>query len=170
MFWEVRRLQPPPLDADDDPKAEQSLTSWAAKGTFGAIPTSNGERWYALKNDLSQVPDSQDYLPYPRDDADEQLAAFRNQWIMKRHKRSVVPAPTHTPMPESQGTSEAKARLFSLYMRPWVLLDKDASEHVPTLARLGYLPREASERHVKRRRLHGKQTASWPPQTTEERN
>ena len=85
MFWDVLRLRPPPLDADG-PKAERSLTEWVAKGTFGAIPTGDGERWYALKNDLRQVPDNYDYLPYPRDVDDEQLAAFRNQWIMKRHK------------------------------------------------------------------------------------
>ena len=37
MFWDVLRLRPPPLDADD-PKAVLCLTAWVAKGTFWSNP------------------------------------------------------------------------------------------------------------------------------------
>ena len=73
-------------------------------------------------------------------------------------------------MPENQETTEAKARLFSLYMRPWVLLDKHASQHVPPLAKLGHLPVQPAEAIVKRRRLSGKQPSVSHPSDRQQRN
>ena len=41
----------------------------------------------------------------------------------------MVPAPVGTPMPDKEKCSEKKARLFSLYMRPWVLDRANACSH-----------------------------------------
>ena len=43
----------------------------------------------------------------------------------------MVPAPSFTPMPDKAADREGKARLFSLYMRPWVLDARHASAMVP---------------------------------------
>ena len=66
----------------------------------------------------------------------ESMKSFRHQWILRRRKRPMVPAPSHTPMPDKQSTREGKSRLFSLYMRPWVLDRRFASRHVPHITDL----------------------------------
>ena len=66
----------------------------------------------------------------------ESMKSFRHQWILRRRKRPMVPAPSHTPMPDKQSTKEGKSRLFSLYMRPWVLDRQFASRHVPHITDL----------------------------------
>ena len=66
----------------------------------------------------------------------EGMKSFRHRWILRRRKRPMVPAPSHTPMPDKQSTKEGKSRLFSLYMRPWVLDRRFASRHVPHITDL----------------------------------
>ncbi len=66
----------------------------------------------------------------------EAMPSFRHRWILRRRKRHMVPAPTHTPMPDKETSKEGKCRLFSLYMRPWVLDKRFASRHVPHIADL----------------------------------
>ena len=66
----------------------------------------------------------------------KEMQSFRHRWILRRRKRPMVPAPTHTPMPDKEATKEGKSRLFSLYMRPWVLDRRFASRHVPHIADL----------------------------------
>ena len=48
----------------------------------------------------------------------------------------MVPAPANTPMPDKAGHAEGKARLLSLYMRPWVLERVWATAVVPRIADL----------------------------------
>ena len=45
---------------------------------------------------------------------------LRNTFFMQRRTRPIVPAPSSCPMPEKERTSEGKARLYSIYLRPWV--------------------------------------------------
>ncbi len=52
----------------------------------------------------------------------------------------MVPAPSNTPMPGKEGTQEGKARLYSVYLRPWVLDHSIATEEVPHLTNLNVLP------------------------------
>jgi hypothetical protein len=66
----------------------------------------------------------------------EAMPSFRHQWILRRRKRPIVPAPTHTPMPDKETSKDGKCRLFSLYMRPWVLDRNFASRHVPHIVDL----------------------------------
>ena len=46
---------------------------------------------------------------------------LRSRWHMRRRLRPMVPAPDDTPMPDKQKDKDKEARLFALYMRPWVL-------------------------------------------------
>jgi hypothetical protein len=57
----------------------------------------------------------------------------------------MVPAPSNTPMPDQSGQAEGKARLFSLYMRPWVLERVWATALVPHIADLDLLALPSSE-------------------------
>ena len=66
----------------------------------------------------------------------EGMDSFRHQWILRRRKRPIVPAPTHTPMPDKASDKDDKCRLLSLYMRPWVLDRRFASRHVPHITNL----------------------------------
>ena len=80
---------------------------------------------------------------------------MRNKWYMRRRLRAVVPAPSNTPMPDKQPNAESKARLYSLYLRPWVLDSGVATEEVPHLSQLDVVP---NKRHDgMRRRVFRKQ-------------
>ena len=52
----------------------------------------------------------------------------------------MVPAPNNTPMPGKEATQEGKARLYSVYLRPWVLDHSIATDEVPHLINLNALP------------------------------
>ena len=41
------------------------------------------------------------------------------------------PCPENTPMPNSKMTSEQRSKIYSLYLRAWTLVKKDASVEVP---------------------------------------
>jgi hypothetical protein len=51
----------------------------------------------------------------------------------------MVPAPAHSPMPEKQALFENRAKLFSVYMRPWVLDPAMATEEVPHISNLNFV-------------------------------
>ena len=66
----------------------------------------------------------------------ETMDSFRHRWILRRRKRPMVPAPTHTPMPDKEKSKAGKCKLLSLYMRPWVLDRRFESRHVPHITDL----------------------------------
>ena len=59
-----------------------------------------------------------EYYVYP--DAPT-LHRFRHEWVLKRRERPVAPAPAAAPMPNFKRSKEENARIFSVYLRPWVL-------------------------------------------------
>jgi len=89
----------------------------------------------------------------------EEMQSFRHRWILRRRKRPMVPAPSHTPMPDKETTKEGKGRLFSLYMRPWVLDRRFASRHVPHIADLDVVfDKEARAFRVAHTAAHDRRT------------
>ena len=66
-------------------------------------------------------------VAYPPLTGDLQL---RDKFFMQRRKRPMVPAPSNTPMPGKEKTDEGKARLYSLYLRPWALDRSMCTEEV----------------------------------------
>ena len=52
---------------------------------------------------------------------------------MVRRKIPRVPRPDGTPLPTSNLDAEQRGRIFSSYLRPWVLHADDRSPHVPLL-------------------------------------
>ena len=101
----------------------------------------------------------EDYVVYP--DTPLLRDSFRHQWIMRRNKRPFTPKPHNTPMPDREANVEDRARLYSVYLRPWVLDQLHADGAVPHITELDAplahgLPEGASREGDKRRRLSSK--------------
>ena len=65
---------------------------------------------------------------------------IRNLWYMQRLDRPMIPAPADCPMPDKQKTAELKARVFSVYLRPWTLDRAVATAEVPFITDLDVVP------------------------------
>ena len=90
----------------------------------------------------------------------QELLHFRTEWMMERRARPSVPQPQMTPMPDRERTADGKAKLFSIYLRPWVLHPDDVKPSVPLLKDLNIVPRELEGANTGRRRLRQKTTDS----------
>ena len=66
----------------------------------------------------------------------EILHFFRHQWVLKRRERPVCPCPEHTPLPRNGMAADQKARILSVYLRPWTLLQEFDNAAVPHLRNL----------------------------------
>ena len=159
MYWEVLPLRPP---SGDDGGGDTKWTPEFAQGGRPEGKDCEPGRHYVVDETLGDAPDVVLLSP---------CTVLRHQWYLRRRQRPMVPAPSNTPMPDKQKTAEGKNRLFSVYMRPWVLDHALASQHVPHLCDLDRAAAEADSPPVKRRRLVGKQrprgqaprsfTAAW---------
>jgi len=77
---------------------------------------------------------------------------FRHLWVLVRRDRPICPCPEQTPLPKRGMPKEDKARLCSVYLRPWTLFKESASATVPFLSNLDVFTGQ-------RKRMRGK-TAS----------
>ncbi len=82
-----------------------------------------------------------------------QTAKFHHQWILKPRDRPVDPCPQGTPLPKKGMAPEENARLCSVYMRPWTLIDEFATAAVPHLRNLNVVQQTQARL---RRRLRSK--------------
>ena len=57
------------------------------------------------------------------------LHRFRHEWVLKRRARPVAPAPASAPMPGFKRSKKENARIFSVYLRPW-MLSRTASRRI----------------------------------------
>ena len=55
---------------------------------------------------------------------------------MVRTSRPFVPQPQGTPFPDKHHSTEERARILNVYLRPWVLSQADVCAHVPHLTDL----------------------------------
>jgi len=76
---------------------------------------------------------SADYICFPDIPA---TSLLRHAYIMRRQAVHHVPQPEKTPLPRGGMDPEEGAKLFSIYLRPWTLIDDCASAHVPHLRNL----------------------------------
>ena len=114
------------------------------------VPLEPGEHYVVVAQGAPGDP----YFVYP----DEQLLhRFRHEWVLKRHKCPMVPSPAATPLPNFKRSKEENSRIFSAYLRPWVLSRQQASFLVPHLADLDLVSRpttaEIRTRCTKKRRV-----------------
>ena len=91
------------------------------------------EEWCQAQSNVCIFPD----LP--------QTARYRHQWIMLKRERPVVPCPERTPLPKKAMTLDEKARLCSVYLRPWTLLYQHESTAVPHLRNLDVCPQACAK-------------------------
>ena len=66
--------------------------------------------------------------------------SFQKSWILLRRLRPMVPCPENTPLPSRRISKDARAKLFSIYLRPWTLSKKMATAEVPFLLDLARTP------------------------------
>ena len=107
---------------------------------------------YHVNEALTNHPD---YIVFP--DIPVLRAAFRHTWVLRRNFRPFVPQPDGAPMPDRAKTVEERSRLFSIYLRPWVLAQDHASRHVPHISELDVFVPQKIELEPKRLRIHEKQ-------------
>ena len=125
MYWTVEALLPPSRTA---PKSD-GPTLWVKVPGIDEIPIAG--KHFKVRESLAKDPK---YVLYPNTPLLE--IAFRHQWVMRRTSRPYVPQPLNTPMPDREPTADDRARLFSIYLRPWVLQRDDASDAVPHITNL----------------------------------
>ena len=165
MYWEVLKLPEPKKKLNET--SEQSLSRWV--DVAGEEDVEDAAPTY----EPNPAAETRDVLFYPEIPGDFQL---RDKWYMKKRRVPIVPAPQNTPMPDKQPDDEAKARIYSVYMRPWTLDHSIANQDVPHVAMLGVISGATlasegfnsdgingahgsvpGETHLKRRRICGKQ-------------
>ena len=144
----------------------------------GAVDQGRAERHYE-GNESTSMPgtvaeectDAAQYAVYGANENIPRLQRFRSKWILCRRVRPVVPV-LRGPMPHRGVKSqEQRARLLSLYLRPWVMQETEATIYVPHIRDLDavrlHAKGEATYPHpVKRHRLTRRTTPSEVPWAT----
>ena len=132
MLWEVKALPKPrrkeeeaEMESDDNDEQNQRPTKAKPLSVFIGDDGDYGPNMEAECDDILFFPSG---IPGPSN--------LHQRWYMRRRRRPMVPQPTRTPMPEKEKDPEKKARLFSLYMRPWTLQESWATQSVPHICRL----------------------------------
>ena len=141
--WKLEYLKAPSAYSKD-PK-----TKWTAAGlTYRemlkedktACAPKPGEHYVVINSD-----DCHRYISYPENQKTEFL---RHVAVMVRRKRPHVPVPSNTPLPTDSKTAEEQGRMYSAYLRPWVLEKTYASPHVPHLSDIDILVSDAVKAHA----------------------
>ena len=70
----------------------------------------------------------------------EKYENFRQSWVLFPRTYPVVLCPVQTPLPSAKHNKEHRAKLLSLYWRPWTLHRRYATSDVPHLKDLDVLP------------------------------
>ena len=120
-----------------------------------AIPEDGGESSSDSESESGEKPQwepnpefiSKDVCFYPEDVPGS--TDFRRTWYMQRNKRLLIPSPTGTVMPDKVKDEEKKAKLYSLYLRPWVLREADQIRFVPHILNLPSVRRELGREHLR---------------------
>ena len=139
IHWDPVRLEAPCC------YREEPLTEWTECGR---------KAWAAMKEDLvdhfepgvdyvpaSTLPDDgHEYIILPETTEVPEMTIFRSMWMLRRARRPYVLAPTNTPLPTASQSKEQRARIYSVYLRPWTLNRQWASHAVPWLKNLNRDP------------------------------
>ena len=135
MFWEVERVPRPEKHTEDG----HEISCW----TGVQIPKGTSPEpgiHYIIDDALLADREQEPFHVYVALPDIEELQIFRHEWVLRRAHRPFVPQPDSTPMPDRARTVEQRARLYSVYLRPWVLSRRLASRHVPHLSTLDEIP------------------------------
>ena len=130
MYWTLEKLTPPSPDATEDPK-QLETTEWCADSTLAPGARYRPGTHYRVREAINDHPDIVVFPAVP-----PLQGHFRNAWIMTRSKTPLIPAPSSTPLPDPSQSPEERARLYSIYLRPWTIYRRFASRSVPLLTDL----------------------------------
>ena len=137
MHWEPVRLQAPCF------YRENPLTKWTKVGVQAFKESAGGDETdFRPGVDFELVPnlpnDGHSYVTFPLvcGPHAERMTSFRAEWVLRRSARPLVVAPTSTPLPSKNQSKEQRARICSVYWRPWVLHRAWASKEVPHITQL----------------------------------
>ena len=145
MYWECLPLPKATLITVSFSGEHQPLT------IYRTVAHRDRDEW--VINDNAE---SSDIIFYPLIPGQFQL---RWHWYMERRRRPMTPSPANTPMLD-KFMGEQKARLFTIYMRSWVLDHQHSSVHVPHFTNLDVVPEVLLNLNTKRIRLVVKQKSS----------
>ena len=155
MFWEVERVGIPKQFS----KYQERMSIWTDVDILPGTPAEAGKHYVI---DDAGLRNNHNYIALPDIPAMQQM---RHEWILRRANRPYVPQPENTPMPDKAASPEEKAKLYSVYLRPWVLDKNIASAAVPHITDLNRYDESSScvrtdgghNTEVKaRRRINGK--------------
>ena len=89
--------------------------------------------------DPAQVNNAKGFYRYPEADqafhrrAPASYEKFRSMWCVQRRLRPMVPCAENTPLPSRRVSKETRAKILSVYLRPWTLAKPMATTAVPFL-------------------------------------
>ena len=149
QFWDPVRLQAPYF-YDRGANRGEHLTQWTEEGKkmYELFKEDNTvELRPGIDYEPVKIPPTSRwehiFLPSIEGEHAERMQTFRAQWALRRTPRPIVLAPTQTPLPGPHDGKEKRARINSVYLRPWVLYDKWTSAEVPLISQLHMIPKMA---------------------------
>ena len=121
QWWKPHRLQSPSRD--------YNLTVWSDdwEPHSGKRPVA-GKDFFLNETSIHSCPH---WVCFPdrecfKDNLDYQ--SFRHSWILIERTYPVVPCAEKTPLPNRKQSKQMRAKLFSVYLRPWTLVATEATD------------------------------------------
>ena len=169
------------------PGKNYELTKWIS----GRGPSSQHKKEelseYVLGEDYDRneqyIESRPDIYLYPEDAQESdsikqksQYVKFQQVWVLVKRTRPVVPCPEVTPLPSRKKSKEVRAKLSSIYMRPWTFFSSYATSEVPLLTDLDltkeqWLSEYAEEnRSLRKKRKSSKMVDGKSEESKETRN
>ena len=112
-----------------------------------------GEDYIRNEQYIASLPHVISYPDLHQGDASEacismsHYAKFRLSWILIKRNRPVIPCPEITPLPSRKSTKYVRAKLCSIYLRPWTLISSLATSEVPFLTDLDLTKEQYEKLH-----------------------
>ena len=125
------------------------ISVWTGLEVLPGTSPEAGKHYVVNEEDLR---DHHDFIALAKT---HQLHQLRHEWILRRANRPYVLEPDGIPMPDAAANAEEQTRLYSVYLRPWVLDHGDASLAVPHITDLN-LCAAVGQANSKRKRLRAK--------------
>ena len=128
------------------PSAHYEFSKWTSQGKQ-KIKESDGQKLrlepyedYVLDEDMINT-DSLVFVYPPSKElfvgaVPDKYERFRNSWLLIRRQHPMIPCPQQTPLPSKRMSKWNRAKIFSVYLRPWTLSKKISTLVVPYLADL----------------------------------
>ena len=112
-----------------------------------------GEDYIRNEQYIASLPHVISYPDLHQGDASEacismsHYAKFRLSWVLIKRNRPVIPCPEITPLPSRKSTKYVRAKLCSIYLRPWTLISSLATSEVPFLTDLDLTKEQYEKLH-----------------------